>query len=74
MTRWITPDRLSFFLTGLLALGGLAVFAAVVYADRSGRAAALWHSTAVTWLGRAAVGVVGLLSSVALVRDLVDVL
>jgi hypothetical protein len=59
---------------GPFALAGLVVFGAALYANRSGRAAELWRSVPVTWLGRVAVAAVFLLSGAALVQDVVDVL
>jgi hypothetical protein len=58
----------------LFALVGIVVFAVAIYANRSGRAAELWRSGPVTWLGRLAVAMGFLLSGVTLVRDVSEVL
>ena len=73
--RWLAILPLGLLLfSGPFALAGVVVFAAVLYANRSGRLAELWRSVAVTWVGRGALSIVFLGSGAALVQDVVDVL
>jgi hypothetical protein len=73
--RWLAILPLGLLLfSGPFALVGVVGFAAVLYANRSGRLAELWRSVAVTWVGRGAVSIVFLASGAALVRDVGDVL
>jgi hypothetical protein len=73
--RWLAILPLGLLLfSGPFALVGVVVFAAVLYANRSGRLAQLWRSVAVTWVGRGAVSIVFLASGTALVQDVGEIL
>jgi hypothetical protein len=73
--RWLALLPLGLLIVfPLFALVGIVVFAVAIYANRSGRAAELWRSGPVTWLGRLAVAMGFLLSGVTLVRDVSEVL
>lgn len=73
--RWLALLPLMLLLiTGPFALAAVLVLVLVVVGNRSGRLLGLWHSTAVTWLGRFAVAAVTVLSGVQLVRDATEIL
>jgi hypothetical protein len=74
-SRWLAILPLGLLLlSGPFALAGVVVFAAVLYANRSGRFAELWRSVGVTWVGRGAVSIVFLASGAALVQDVGEIL
>jgi hypothetical protein len=72
--RWLLLLPLApLLLAGPFGVGAL-VITVVVYANRSGRLLELWHSTVVTWVGRAAVAGVTVYSGAVLVSDAAEIL
>jgi hypothetical protein len=73
--RWIALLPLGvLLLSGPFFLAALALFVAVLVANRSGHLTRAWRSTPARWLGHVVLIMVFLLTSVALVNDIVDVL